>query len=349
MSENSLREFENLDIEPLIADNPANPRDSSRLLVVNRKTGELLDRHFYDLPDILPPDTLLILNNSRVWKARLMSHKLPGGGHCELLLTGHITEDRKQWAALCRKMKAGQEIECNGGLKAKCLGMNENGAFVFDFESPLTEEYLKEYGEVPLPQYILNARKRRGVQAIPDEGRYQTIYADPLGSIAAPTAGFHFTENVFKRLDEKGIRHGFVTLHIGWGTFKPVRAEDPSEHIMMKEACQISPELAEMISAQKMAGKPLAAVGTSSMRTMETFAADDKTMGHGFRDASLFIYPGYHFKSADIFITNLHVPESAPLYMTAAFAGRELLYKAYRHAVEQKYRFYSYGDSMIIL
>ncbi|MBO4556697.1 MAG: S-adenosylmethionine:tRNA ribosyltransferase-isomerase, partial [Elusimicrobiales bacterium] len=264
-------------------------------------------------------------------------------------LTEHITDDRRQWAALCRKMRAGQEIECDGGLKAKCLGMNENGAFVFDFESPLTEDYLQKYGEVPLPQYILNARKRRGVQAPPDEGRYQTIYAENKGSIAAPTAGFHFTERVFKGLDEKGIKHGFVTLHIGWGTFKPVRAEDPSEHIMMKETCQISPELAAAISEHKAAGKPLAAVGTSSMRTMETFAIDDKKMGHGLKDASLFIYPGYHFKSADIFITNLHVPESAPLYMTAAFAGRELLYKAYSHAVEQKYRFYSYGDSMIIL
>ena len=344
-----MKEFNALDIEPLIADKPADPRDTSRLLVVNRSTGELLDRHFYDLPDILPPDTLLILNNSRVWKARLVSHKLPGGGHCELLLTGHTTNDRRQWAALCRKMRAGQEIECNGGLKAKCQGMNENGAFIFDFEAPLTEDYLQKYGEVPLPQYILNARKRRGVQAPPDEGKYQTIYAAPTGSIAAPTAGFHFTENVFRRLNDKGIKRGFVTLHIGWGTFKPVRAEDPSEHIMMKEACQISPELAAEISAHKAAGRPLAAVGTSSMRTMETFAIDDKTMGSGIKDASLFIYPGYHFKSADTFITNLHVPESAPLYMTAAFAGRELLYKAYRHAVEHKYRFYSYGDSMIIL
>lgn len=349
MSNESLNEFKNLDIEPLIADKPAEPRDTSRLLVVNRKTGELTDRHFYDLPEMLPPDTLLILNNSRVWKARLESKKIPGGGHCELLLTGHLSENRIKWAALCRKMRAGQEIQCEGGLKAKCLGMNENGAFVFEFEAPLTEDYLKQHGEVPLPQYILNARKRRGVSAPPDEDKYQTIYANPTGSIAAPTAGFHFTENVFKGLEQKGIKKAFVTLHIGWGTFKPVRTENPADHIMMKEACQMPKELAEMISAHKAAGKPLAAVGTSSMRTMETFAIDDKNMGWGMKDASLFIYPGYHFKSADIFITNLHVPESAPLYMTSAFAGRELLYKAYKHAVENKYRFYSYGDSMLIL
>lgn len=349
MNENSLTEFRDLDIEPLIADRPAEPRDTSRLLVVNRKTGELLDRHFYDLPDLLPADTLMILNNSRVWKARLESKKIPGGGHCELLLTGQTADDGTKWTALCRKMRKGQKIECTGGIKAECLGMNENGAFIFEFESPLTYDYLQKYGEVPLPQYILNARKRRGVQAPPDEAKYQTIYAAPTGSIAAPTAGFHFTENVFRKLENKGIRKEFVTLHIGWGTFKPVRAENPADHVMMKESCVMPEELSRLISAHKSAGKPLAAVGTSSMRTMETFAGDDTHMGYGMKDASLFIYPGYHFKSATIFITNLHVPESAPLYMTAAFAGRGLLFKAYKHAVDQKYRFYSYGDSMLIL
>lgn len=348
MSENSLNEFKTLDIEPLIADRPAEPRDTSRLLVVNRKTGELADKHFYDLPNLLPPDTLIILNNSRVWKAKLEAKKL-SGGHCELLLIGHTAEDKKHWLALCRKMHAWQEIICSGGLKAKCTEINENGAYKFEFEAPLTDAYLQKNGEVPLPQYIINARKRRGISAPADENKYQTIYAQPLGSIAAPTAGFHFTEDVFNNLEQKGMRKEFVTLHIGWGTFKPVRAEDPAKHIMMKEACQMTKELSEKINIQKAKGSPLAAVGTSSMRTMETFAIDDKTMGYGLKDASLFIYSGYNFKSANIFITNLHVPESAPLYMTAAFAGRELLFKAYKHAVEQKYRFYSYGDSMLII
>lgn len=349
MSTNSLNEFKELDIEPLIADRPADPRDSSRLLVVNRKTGELLDKHFYDLPDMLPKDTLLILNNSKVWKAKLESKKIPGGGHCELLLTGHLNESGTKWAALCRKMKAGQSVECNGGLIAACEGMNETGAFVFNFKEPLTDEYLQKYGEVPLPQYILNARKRRHADAPPDDDKYQTIYANPMGSIAAPTAGFHFTENVFKNLETKGIEKEFVTLHIGWGTFKPVRAEDPAQHIMMKEACQLSKSISYKINAHIAAGKTLAAVGTSSMRTLETFAYGKGKAGFGMKEAGLFIYPGYEFKTADIFITNLHVPESAPLYMTAAFAGRELLFKAYKHAVESKYRFYSYGDSMLIL
>jgi len=349
MSENSLKEFESLNIEPLIADRPAEPRDSSRLLVVNRKTGELSDRHFYDLPDILPPGTMLVMNNSKVWKARLEAAKVPGGGHCELLLTGRLSDDMKRWGALCRKIKPGQEVICPGGLRAKCTGTEETGGFAFEFSSPLDDAYLDKYGEVPLPQYILNARKRRGVQAPPDEDKYQTIYAGETGSIAAPTAGFHFTENVFAGLEKRNIKKVFVTLHIGWGTFKPVRAEDPSEHVMMKEAAHISAETAQALNGHAASGGKIAAVGTSSMRTLETFADANGRVAEGMRDAELFIYPGYRFKTADIFITNLHVPDSAPLYMTSAFAGRDLLFMAYKHAVETKYRFYSYGDSMLIL
>jgi len=348
MSKINLKEFESLDIEPLIADKPAEPRDSSRLLVLNRKTGEISDRHFRDLPELLPAGTLMVLNNSKVWKARLTARKTPGGGHCELLLTGSDAADKKTWKALCRKMKPSQEIELNGGLKGICSGLAEDGAYEFKFEAPMDEKYLAEYGDVPLPQYILNARKRRGVTGRQDDINYQTVYADPVGSIAAPTAGFHFTENLFDRLGKAGIRHTFVTLHIGWGTFKPVREEDPEKHIMMTEHCYVSPETAGMINSQKDSTGKLLAVGTSSMRTMEAMFSG----GHikeGLADADLFIYPGYKFKSADIFITNLHVPSSAPLYMTAAFAGRELLFEAYRHAVESRYRFYSYGDSMLIM
>ena len=348
MTEESLKEFESLDIEPLIADKPAEPRDSSRLIVVDRAAGALSDHTFRDLPGLLPPGSMLVLNSSRVWKARLEAAKLTGG-RCELLLTGPVSEDRTQWAALCRKMRPGQQLNCPGGLTAECLGLSADGSFSFRFSAPLDEAYLDRYGEVPLPQYILNARKRRGTDAPPDEAKYQTVYAEKTGSIAAPTAGFHFTPELLAKLHAAGVKTAFVTLHIGWGTFRPVRSEDPAAHVMMEEACEVSPETARAINGHRAAGGKIIAVGTSSMRTLETFSKEDGTILAGSGKAGLFIRPGYRFKTADAFITNLHVPDSAPLYMTSAFAGRGLLFKAYKHLVEEKYRFYSYGDSMMIL
>lgn len=347
MSE-ALTEFSALEIEPLIADRPAEPRDSSRLLAVNRASGALEHRRFRDLADILGPKDLLVLNRSKVWKARLAAAK-PTGGKSEILLMAPSTRDGLTWTGLCRKIQPGQTLDCAGGAKAECLARNADGSYSFRFSTPVDEAYLLANGAVPLPQYILNARKRRGAEAPADEEKYQTVYAAEAGSIAAHTAGFHFTPELFERLAAAGVKKTFVTLHIGWGTFKPVRSEDPAAHVMMEETCFVPAETADLVNAHRAAGGRVIAVGTSSMRTLETFTGEDGTLKAGSGKAGLFIRPGYKFKSAGAFITNLHVPESAPLYMTAAFAGRDLLFKAYSEAVKEKYRFYSYGDSMLIL
>ncbi len=348
MTEDALKEFSSLEIDPLIADRPAEPRDLSRLLAVDRAGCSLSHRHFRDLPEFLGPRDLLVLNRSRVWKARLEAKK-PGGGRSEILLMGPVSGDSFTWTALCRKVRDGQELTCPGGVKAQCQARNPDGSYTFRFSAPVDEAYLAANGAVPLPQYILNARKRRGTAAPPDEDKYQTVYAAEAGSIAAPTAGFHFTPELFARLEAGGVKAVFVTLHIGWGTFRPVRSEDPGAHVMMEEECAVSSEAAEAINRHRAAGGRLVAVGTSSMRTLETFSDESGLVRPGSGKAGLFIRPGYRFKTAGAFITNLHVPESAPLYMTAAFAGRELLFKAYAEAVKEKYRFYSYGDSMLIL
>jgi len=347
MTEDSLAEFSSLEIDPLIADRPAEPRDSSRLIVVRRSDGGLLHKNFRDLPEFLGPGDLLVLNRSKVWKARLEAVKATGG-KSEILLMAPAGTDGLVWTGLCRKIVPGQVLTCPAGRKAQCLARNPDGSYTFRFSGPVEEAYLAENGAVSLPRYILKARSRRGVQAPPDEPNYQTVYAAEAGSIAAHTAGFHFTPGLLARLSAAGVKTAFITLHIGWGTFRPVRSEDPAAHVMMEEACEVAPEAAEAINAHKAAGGRVIAVGTSSMRTLETFSDEKGVVASGSGKAGLFILPGHRFKVAGAFITNLHVPDSAPLYMTAAFAGRELLFKAYTEAVKEKYRFYSYGDSMFL-
>ena len=347
----SLHEFSSLEIEPLIAPKPAEPADSSRLLVVDRSSGAMRGLVFRELPSLLGPGDMLVLNRSRVWKAKLPAEK-PTGGKTDLLLITPQRPDMTVWTALARKIKTGQRLICGAGVNAVCAGLNSDGSWTFEFSRPVNEAYLEEHGKVPLPQYILKSRTRKndgspGFTA--DETRYQTVFADAPGSIAAPTAGFHFTSEVFAALKARGAHTAFVTLHIGWGTFRPVRCKDPADHVMLEETCFLDAETASRINAHKQSGGRIIAVGTSSMRTLETFADTDGRLTHGERRAGLFIFPGYKFKVAGAFITNLHVPDSAPLYMTAAFAGRELLLKAYQEAVREKYRFYSYGDSMLIL
>lgn len=347
MTEQALKEFSALDIDPLIADRPAEPRDSSRLLVVDKAAGSFSHRRFSDLAGLLGPRDLLVLNRSKVWKARLAAHKATGG-RSEILLMAPAAPGGLVWTGLCRKIQPGQTLDCAGGAKAECLARNADGSYTFRFSVPVDEAYLDANGAVPLPQYILNARKRLGAEAPADEERYQTVYAAEAGSIAAHTAGFHFTPDLFGRLEAAGVKKTFVTLHIGWGTFKMVRDDDPASHVMLEEACEVSGETAALINAHRAAGGRVIAVGTSSMRTLETFSDESGAVQAGSGKAGLFILPGHRFKVAGGFITNLHVPDSAPLYMTAAFAGRDLLFKAYSEAVREKYRFYSYGDSMLI-
>ncbi len=349
MSEPALSEFEELEIDPLIASEPAQPRDSSRLIFVDRSTASVSHKTFSDLPDLLVPGDILVLNRSKVWKAKLPARK-PSGGKSELLLIRPESSDLKTWSALARKVQPGHTLICGGGAEALCVRQNPDGSYLFALSAPLDPSYLEHNAEVPLPQYILKARKKTGTaeSGIPDDSRYQTVFASVHGSIAAPTAGFHFTQELLDKIKAKGIEIRYVTLHIGWGTFKPVRTDDPAQHVMLEEECSLSDETADALNAGKGRGSRIIAVGTSSMRTLETFTDETGRFLPGDGKAGLFIYPGYRFKSAAAFLTNLHVPSSAPLYMTAAFAGRELLFKAYTEAVARKYRFYSYGDSMFI-
>jgi len=350
MTEAALSEFEGLEIDPLIASRPAEPRDSSRLITIDRGTGTVGHRIFRDLPDLLVPGDVLVLNRSKVWKARLPARKTTGGAS-ELLLTRPEGPALTVWNALVRKIQPGQKLICRGGAEAVCVKRNPDGSFLFDLSVPLDELYLEKNAEVPLPQYILKARKRSGMaeNAVPDDSRYQTVFASTPGSIAAPTAGFHFTPELLGAIKARGVDVRYITLHIGWGTFKPVRSEDPAAHQMLEEAASMTAETASALNAAREKGARIIAVGTSSMRTLETFSDENGRLSPGERKAGLFIRPGYKFRVAGAFLTNLHVPSSAPLYMTAAFAGRELLFKAYTAAVEKKYRFYSYGDSMLIV
>ncbi len=356
----SLTEFEALDIGPLIAARPADPRDSAGLITLDRAGGPVGHRTFRDLPDLLRTGDVMVLNRSRVWKAKLPARKSTGG-NSELLLIRPETPDLKSWSALVRKTEPGCKIICRGGSEAVCVSRNADGSFVLDFSLPLDFGYLEKNAEVPLPGYILKARKRTEgpesaaheftpapVPASGDESGYQTVFADEPGSIAAPTAGFHFTPELLQKIMARGIEVRYVTLHIGWGTFKPVRGEGPAAHTMLDETCSVTEETAAALNAARERGARIIAVGTSSMRTLETFSDNAGRLSSGEAKAGLFIYPGYRFRVAGAFITNLHVPSSAPLYMTAAFAGRERLFCAYREAVEKKYRFYSYGDAMLI-
>lgn len=345
-----LEKFLQLKIAPLIAEKPAEPRDSSNLMIVNRASGEIIHEKFFNIGNYLKAGDCIVLNKSKVWKAKIKAKKSTGA-RTDFLLISPIDNERKRWKLLCRKSKIGDLFEVSGKAVAKCISANEDGSFSFEFSVPLTENYLEEFATVPLPVYIEKKRKEKGLNSEFDNDpeRYQTVYASQTGSIAAPTAGFHFTENLLRDLSNKGVIVSYVTLHIGWGTFRPVRVE-PQQHRMLGEECEVSPETAKLINEIKTSGNGrIVAVGTSSVRTLEKMSIDEKTLKVGKEIADMFIYPGYKFKIPDVFITNFHVPNSPPLFMTAAFCGEDLLFEAYKQAVERKYRFYSYGDSMMIL
>jgi S-adenosylmethionine:tRNA ribosyltransferase-isomerase len=317
----------------LIAQYPLDKRDQSRLLVLDRKSGDIRHRHFSEIVEFFEPGDVLVLNNTRVFKARLKGKK-ETGGNVEMLLVREI--EKENWEVLVhssKRLKIGTKIFFNDRSFARIVNKMP-GRCAVEFNAPAME-MIKKYGIVPLPHYI-----RR--HAVPqDEQTYQTVYADPQGSIAAPTAGLHFTKEILKEIEIKGTKICQLTLHIGPGTFKPIRTQDIERHVMDAEYAEISQETADAINAARR----VIGVGTSVTRTLESVAPVQ--VFSGFTD--LFIFPGHRFRVIDHLITNFHLPCSTPFLLVCAFASKELIFKAYQEAVQEKYRFLSYGDAMLIV
>ena len=328
--------------EELIAQTPLEQRDSSRLLVLDKNTGHLQHRHFYDIVDFLQPGDCLVLNNSRVLPARLIGHR-PTGGAVEVLLLRDLGE--KKWECLCkpgRKMQVGgQVIFGNGELTATVTEIREDGNRVVEFHyEGIFLEVLERLGKMPLPPYIK--------AELNDQERYQTVYSKEVGSAAAPTAGLHFTQELLDKVCAKGVNTAFVTLHVGLGTFRPVKAEEITEHHMHSELCMISGETAEILNKTRENGGRIVCVGTTSCRTLESLVGEDGSFQAASKWTEIFIYPGYKFKAMDALITNFHLPESTLVMLVSAFAGRESVLHAYEEAVKERYRFFSFGDAMFI-
>ncbi|MBC5735868.1 tRNA preQ1(34) S-adenosylmethionine ribosyltransferase-isomerase QueA [Lawsonibacter faecis] len=332
------------DLPPeLIAQTPLDRRDGSRLLTLNKETGETAHMHFFDLPKLLRPGDCLVLNDSRVLPARLLGRREPGGGAAEVLLL--IDRGDKVWECLVRpgrKMKPGARLSFGGGLlTAEVLEEVEGGNRLirFDYEG-IFLEILEQLGKMPLPPYIK--------EELNDPERYQTVYSREVGSAAAPTAGLHFTRELLDQVEAMGVRLAYVTLHVGLGTFRPVKEEEITDHEMHAEYCMISQETADVINQTKRSGGRVICVGTTSCRTVESWAAEDGTMKESAGWTSIYIYPGYRFKVLDCLITNFHLPESTLVMLVSALAGREHILAAYQEAVEERYRFFSFGDAMFI-
>lgn len=326
--------------EHLIAQKAAEPRDSSRLLVLNRETATLEDRIFRDIVEYLNPGDLLVLNDTRVIPARLLGEKKGTGGKAEVLLLRQ--KESLLWEALVRpgaRLKEGAQIVFGGGfLEAKIEKHLEEGLRIVRFkcDRPFME-VLDELGKMPLPPYI---------QAeLEDRERYQTVYSKNPGSAAAPTAGLHFTEELLQKIAAKGVKKAFVTLHVGLGTFRPVSEETVEEHKMHSEMYQVPEATWELIQKTKEAGGRVIAVGTTVVRTLESVGRTGKLFG----ETDIFIYPGFQFQVVDSMITNFHLPKSTLLMLVSAFADRGMILKAYEHAVREEYRFFSFGDAMLII
>ena len=329
--------------EELIAQTPLERRDASRLMTLRRTDGALEHHHFYELPDFLKPGDCLILNNSRVLPARLLGQRLPGGGACEVLLL--IDRGNKTWECLVRpgrKMKPGTHLSFGGGeLTAEVTEELPGGNRLvrFNYEG-IFLEVLERLGKMPLPPYIK--------EELQDQERYQTVYSKVLGSAAAPTAGLHFTPELLEKIAVMGVGIGYVTLHVGLGTFRPVKEDEIESHPMHSEYCVISQETADLINRTRAAGGRCICVGTTSCRTLESFAREDGHMEPSAGWTDIFIYPGYKFKVMDGLVTNFHLPESTLIMLVSAFAGREHILNAYNEAVRERYRFFSFGDAMFL-
>lgn len=330
--------------EELIAQHPAARRDESRLLVLHKKDGSMEHRIFREVIDYLNPGDCLVLNDTRVIPARLIGEKKGTGGKMEFVLLKRLSDTR--WETLVKpgkRAKTGSEFIFGGGvLSAKVLADTAAGGRVVEFSfDGVFEEILDRLGQMPLPPYI-SAR-------LEDPERYQTVYARERGSAAAPTAGLHFTPELLSTLEGKGVRLAFLTLHVGLGTFRPVKAEQVEEHQMHAEFYSVPAKTAEIINQAKATGGRIITVGTTSTRTLETVAGADGTVCPGKGWTDIFIYPGYRFKVVDGLITNFHLPKSTLIMLVSALAGRENVLNAYAEAVRQRYRFYSFGDAMLII
>ncbi len=328
--------------ERLIAQTPLEKRDTSRLLHLDKATGEIEHRHFYDIKQYLRKGDCLVLNDSRVLPARLIGAR-PTGGSVELVLLKDLGNGC--WECLSRpgrKTKPGQEIIFgNGELTAMVQSVTEGGNRIVKFQyEGVFLEVLERLGKMPLPPYIKEELK--------DAERHQTVYSRELGSAAAPTAGLHFTMELLQEIEKMGVNICFVTLHVGLGTFRPVKAENIEEHEMHSEFCMVPADTAKTINETKRRGGRVIAVGTTSCRTLESFANEDGTIEETAAWTNIFIYPGYKFKCVDALITNFHLPESTLIMLVSALAGRENILHAYEVAVKEEYRFFSFGDAMLI-
>ena len=330
--------------EELIAQTPVEPRDQSRLLVYRRKDQSIEHKHFFDIIDYLNPGDALVINETRVIPARLLGVKEDTGVPVEVLLVRRLST--AEWEALVRpgrRLKPGTRCVFGDGLLAcEILGnVEEIGGrtvrFIYD---GVFEEILDRLGEMPLPPYIHEKLK--------DRDRYQTVYAKQDGSAAAPTAGLHFTPELLDRIRQKGITVVPVLLHVGLGTFRPVKVEDAEKHVMHSEFCRVTQEAADILNRIRAAGGRIVCVGTTSVRTLETFSREDGTIVPGAGDTAIFIYPGVKLKAVDALITNFHLPQSTLLMLVSALMGREEALRVYRTAVEERYRFFSFGDAMFI-
>jgi S-adenosylmethionine:tRNA ribosyltransferase-isomerase len=330
--------------EALIAQTPLKDRASSRLLVVDKENETMADKHFHDILDELNPGDALVMNNTRVLPARLYGEKPDTGGHLEILLLTNLEGDT--WETLikpAKRAKVGTEIHFGDGrLKAIVKEELAHGGRVIDFQyDGIFLEILESLGEMPLPPYI----KER----LEDPNRYQTVYAKENGSAAAPTAGLHFTEELLEQIEAKGIKLVYLTLHVGLGTFRPVSVENIEEHQMHSEFYRLTQEAADQLNAVRQNGGRIVAVGTTSIRTLETIGTKfngEIKADSGWTD--IFITPGYQFKVVQAFSTNFHLPKSTLVMLVSAFAGRELTLSAYHHAIEERYRFFSFGDAMFV-
>lgn len=331
--------------EQLIAQTPLKDRASSRLMVIDRGNDAIDHKHFYHVIDYLNEGDCLVLNNTKVLPARLIGQKVDTGGKVEVLLLNERNED--EWEVLvkpAKRVKVGTVIQFgNHLLEAECIEIKDHGGRVVRFKyKGIFLEVLDQLGEMPLPPYIK--------EQLNDRDRYQTVFAKEVGSAAAPTAGLHFTNDLLQQIKQKGINIAYITLHVGLGTFRPVQTDNIEEHEMHAEFYQMDEETAELLNRTKAEGKRIVAVGTTSVRTLETIANEEN--GQFFAKSGwtdIFIYPPYQFKVVDAMITNFHLPKSTLIMLVSAFANRELILKAYNEAVRENYRFFSFGDAMLII